>query len=108
MTLSHGADLSSVNRFGGTALIPASEHGYITTVRRLIAAGVDVNHVNTPGWTALHEAIVYGDGSMKYQQVVTALVDAGADLSIRDSSGRSALDNAHRLGQTAIVAILQR
>lgn len=32
MTLSHGADLRSVNRFGGTALIPASEHGYIATV----------------------------------------------------------------------------
>ncbi|WKG04272.1 ankyrin repeat domain-containing protein [Mycolicibacterium sp. HK-90] len=76
-------------------------------MRRLIAAGVDVNHVNKPGWTALHEAIVYGDGSDRYQQVVRALLDAGADQSIRDASGRTALDNAERLDQTAVAAILR-
>ncbi|WP_245662677.1 ankyrin repeat domain-containing protein [Nocardia vermiculata] len=107
LTLTHGADIHSVNRYGGTALIPASEHGHITTVRRLIEAGVDVDHINTPRWTALHEAIVYGDGSQRYQQVVTTLLDAGADPAIRDGSGRTALDNAERLGQTAVAAILR-
>ena len=28
LTLAHGADLASVNRYGGTALIPASERGH--------------------------------------------------------------------------------
>ncbi|OCB11246.1 hypothetical protein A5717_21115 [Mycolicibacterium porcinum] len=107
LTLSHGADVRSVNRYGGTALIPASEHGHVSTVRTLIAAGVDVNHVNNPQWTALHEAIVYGDGSVKYQHVVRALLDAGADQSIRDGSGRTALDNAERLGQVQVAAILR-
>ncbi|MCV7201048.1 hypothetical protein B7435_17355 [Mycolicibacterium peregrinum] len=107
LTLSHGADVRSVNRYGGTALIPASEHGHVSTVRRLIAAGVDVNHVNKPQWTAMHEAIVYGDGSVKYQQVVRALLDAGADQSIRDGSGRTALDKAERLGQLQVAAILR-
>ncbi|WP_454231835.1 ankyrin repeat domain-containing protein [Mycolicibacterium fortuitum] len=107
LTLSHGADVRSVNRYGGTALIPASEHGHVSTVRRLIAAGVDVNHVNKPQWTAMQEAVVYGDGSVKYQQVVRALLDAGADQSIRDSSGCTALDNAERLGQLQIAAILR-
>ncbi|MGW5752896.1 ankyrin repeat domain-containing protein [Nocardia rhamnosiphila] len=107
LTLTHGADLRSVNRYGGTALIPAAEHGHITTVRRLIEAGVEVDHINNSGWTALHEAIVYGDGSSRYQQVVTALLAAGADPSIPDSAGRTALDNARRLGQSAIVQILR-
>ncbi|MFF2086955.1 ankyrin repeat domain-containing protein [Nocardia sp. NPDC058176] len=107
-TLRHGADLRSVNRFGGTALIPASEHAHVSTVRMLIAAGVDVNHVNTPQWTALQEAIVYGDGSRPYQETVQALLDAGADPQIRDANGRTALQNAERLGQDAIVALLRR
>lgn len=107
LTLAHGADVRSLNRYGGTALIPASEHGHVTTVRRLIAAGVNVNHVNTPRWTALQEAIVYGDGSPRYQQVVTALLGAGADPLIRDGNGNTALDNARRRGQDAIVAILR-
>ncbi|MFI2474618.1 ankyrin repeat domain-containing protein [Nocardia xishanensis] len=107
LTLRHGADIRSVNRYGGTALIPACEHGYLGAVRLLIEAGVDVDHVNEPGWTAMHEAILYGDGSERYQRVVTALLDAGADPSIRDASGRTALDNAQRRGQTTIVSILE-
>ncbi len=107
LTLTHGADLTSVNRYGGTALIPAAEHGSVSTVRRLIDAGVDVNHVNTPGWTALQEAIVYGDGSSRYQQVITDLLAAGADPEIRDSDGNTALDNALARGQSEIAALLR-
>ncbi|WP_280421002.1 ankyrin repeat domain-containing protein [Nocardia carnea] len=106
MTLTHGADLRSLNRYGGTALIPASEHGHVETVRRLIEAGVEVNHINDSGWTAMHEAIVYGDGSSRYQEVVAALLSAGADPSIHDGAGRTAPENARRLGQSAIVAML--
>lgn len=108
MTLRHGADVGSLNRFGGTALIPASEHGHVSTVRLLIDAGVAVNHVNLSRWTALHEAVVYGDGSPRYQQTVTALLDAGADPTIRDGSGRSVLENAERLGQNEIARILRQ
>lgn len=105
-TLRHGADVQSTNRFGGTALIPASEHGHVETVRLLIGAGVPVNHVNDPGWTALHEAIVYGDGSARYVDVVSQLLDAGADPSIRDARGLTALQNAQNRGQRDIVALL--
>ncbi|MGO4202811.1 ankyrin repeat domain-containing protein [Rhodococcus sp. TAF43] len=98
--------MHSTNRFGGTALIPASEYGHVETVRTLIRAGVPVNHVNDPGWTALHEAIVYGDGSARYLDVVSQLLDAGADPSIRDARGRTPLQNAQSRGQPDIVAVL--
>ncbi|MBQ7803877.1 ankyrin repeat domain-containing protein [Rhodococcus qingshengii] len=107
LTLAHGADVDSVNRYGGTALIPASEHAHVETVRMLIAAGVPVNHINDPGWTALLEAVVYGDGSARYIDVITHLLDAGADPSIRDASGKTALDNAESRGQSDVVALLQ-
>lgn len=106
LTLSHGADVHSVNRFGGTALIPASEHAHVDTVRMLIAAGVPVNHVNDPGWTALLEAVVYGDGSPRYLDVITQLLDAGADQNIKDADGRTALENAQNRGQADVVALL--
>ena len=106
LTLAHGADVRSLNRFGGTALIPASEHGYGETVRTLIRAGVPVNHVNDPGWTALQEAVVYGDGSSRYVDVVGQLLDAGADPSIRDDRGRTALQNAQQRGQREVAALL--
>ncbi len=40
LTLAHGADLNSINRYGGTALIPAAERGHVATVKTLIDAGI--------------------------------------------------------------------
>jgi ankyrin repeat protein len=107
LTLANGADVRSTNRFGGTALIPASEHGHVETVRILIAAGVPVNHVNDLGWTALQEAILLGDGGPDQQAVVGLLLDAGADPDIRDRQGRTALENAERLGFVEIATLIR-
>ncbi|MDQ3128482.1 MAG: ankyrin repeat domain-containing protein [Chloroflexota bacterium] len=107
LTLANGAEVASTNRFGGTALIPASEHGHVETVRILIAAGVPVNHVNNLGWTAMQEAILLGDGGPAQQEVVGLLLAAGADPDIRDPQGRTALDNAERLGFTEIAMLIR-
>ncbi|CAH0239471.1 hypothetical protein SRABI83_02842 [Arthrobacter sp. Bi83] len=107
LTLANGADVSSTNRYGGTALIPASEHGHVDTVRILIAAGVPVNHVNNLGWTAMQEAVLLNNGGPRQQEVVRLLLAAGADPSIRDPQGRTALDNAERLGFADIAALIR-
>jgi hypothetical protein len=107
LTLVHGADVRSTNRFGGTALIPASEHGHVETVGILVAAGVPVNHVNKLGWTAMQEAILLNNGGPRQQDVVRQLLEAGADPNIRDPQGRTALDNAERLGFTEIVRLIR-
>lgn len=107
LTLANGADVSSTNRFGGTALIPASEHGHVETVRILLEAGVPVNHVNSLGWTALLEAILLNNGGPRQQDVVRQLLAAGADPAIADPQGRTALENAHRLGFAEIVEIIK-
>lgn len=108
MTLSHGADLKSTNRYGGTALIPASERGHVKTVKTLIDAGVNVNHVNNLGWTALIEAIILGDGSQKYADIVTLLIEGGADVNLPDGSGDSPLTLAKRHGYRNLVAVLEQ
>ena len=60
-------------------MIPASERGHVGYVRRVVRTGIDVNHVNDLGWTAMLEAVILGDGSRPYQQIVRILLDAGAD-----------------------------
>ena len=106
--LKNGADLKSLNRFGGTALIPAAEKGHPETVALLIAAGVDLDHVNNLGWTALLEAVLLTDGGPTAQRIVTMLKNAGADISIPDRNGRTALDHARARGLTQMVEILSR
>jgi uncharacterized protein len=100
-------DLTIRNRFGGTSLIPASERGHVAYVRRVVRTDTDVNHVNNLGWTALLEAVILGDGSKRYQQIVTILLDAGADASIADRQGVAALQHAERKGQREVARILR-
>jgi len=102
-----GPDLTIRNRFGGVSVIPAAERGHVEYVRRVVQTGIDVNHVNDPGWTALLEAVVYGDGSAPYQEIVRVLLAAGADPDIRDAQGRTALQHAEARGQTAVAEILR-
>ena len=89
-----GPDLTIRNRFGGTSLIPASERGHVAYVRRAVSTDIEVNHVNNLGWTALLEAVILGDGSRRYQQIVTTLLDAGADPKVADRQGVTALEHA--------------
>jgi ankyrin repeat protein len=81
-------DLTVRNRFGGLSPIPASERGHVAYVRRVVRTGVDIDHVNNLGWTALLEAIILGDGGTKHQEIVRILLAAGADPTIADSGRR--------------------
>ena len=101
-------DLTVLNRYGGTALIPASERGHVDYVRRILGTGIDVDHVNRLGWTALLEAVVLGDGGPRHQQVVRLLLAAGADRSIPDKDGVTALEHAQARGHVAMAEILSR
>lgn len=96
------AKLDDTNRYGGNALIPAAHHGHPETVRILIAAGLDIDHVNSLGWTALIEAVILGDGGPVYQEIVGILVDAGADRGIADRDGVTPLEHARRMGFSVI------
>ena len=108
LILEHGPDLKSRNRFGGTALIPAAERGHLETVQLLLAAGVDPNHINDLGWTALMEAVILGDGSEIYREIIVALLEGGADPAIPDGGGISPYEHATRLGYEAIARLLKR
>ena len=99
-------DLALRNRFGGVSVIPASERGHVEYVRRVVSTGIDVNHVNDLGWTAMLEAIVLGDGSAPYQEIVEILLEAGADPKIADAAGITPLQHAQNNGYGIIAARL--
>jgi ankyrin repeat protein len=101
-----GPDLTIRNRYGGVSVIPASERGHVDYVRRVVKTGIDVDHVNDLGWTALLEAVILGDGGRRHQQIVRILLGAGADRSIADKDGVTALQHARAKGHTALVRIL--
>lgn len=69
----------------------AAKAGNAAKVRRLIAAGADVNEVNSCGRTVLMEAVTSGDRSLK---AVRLLVEAGADALRIDRFGNNLLHEA--------------
>ncbi|GAB0156723.1 ankyrin repeat domain-containing protein [Chryseobacterium sp. Alg-005] len=106
--LKNGARFDIFNRYNGTALIPACERGHVETVAVLAnTKAFPINHVNRLGWTALMEAVILGDGSQKYQEIVTILKNRGADLTIPDKDGITPLQHAKSLGFKEIVKILE-
>jgi len=107
LTLNAGADVDARDSFDGTGLIRAAERGHARIVERLLRAGVDRDHVNRLGYTALHEAVVFGEGNPADQATVAALVTGGVDVDIPDGSGVTALAHAERRGQREVSSILR-
>jgi uncharacterized protein len=93
--------------YDGTALIAAAHLGHVEIVRALIAAKAPLNHINNLGWTALLEAVVLGNGGSKHTATVEALVKAGADVTLPDRHGTTALSHARMRGYSQIARILE-
>ncbi len=89
------ADLS----FG---LLWAATKGDLWEIRRLRAAGVDLNITDYDGRTALHLAASEGQ-----KRVASYLLERGADWRLKDRWGATALDDARRDGHDAVVELLE-
>ncbi|WP_264212235.1 ankyrin repeat domain-containing protein [Leisingera thetidis] len=93
--------------YDGTALIAAAHLGHHEVVRRLIAGGAPLDHVNNLGWTALMEAVVLGDGGPDHTATVRALTEAGADTGITDYDGVTPLQHAEARGFADIAGLIR-
>lgn len=106
LLLGAGATADSRDSFNGTGLIRAAERGFPRIVARLLDTDIEVDHVNRLGWTALHEAIVLGDGGPDHVEVVRLLVEAGADLNL-PGNGQRPLAQATSRGYDEIADVLR-
>lgn len=98
-----------LNRYGGTALIPACERGHTEVVQELLKVDdYPIDHINNLTWTALMEAIVLGNGGKTHTHIVQLLVNAGCDINIPDKNEISPLQHAKKSGYKDIVAILEK
>jgi uncharacterized protein len=96
------------SRYDGTALIAAAHEGHAGVVRQLIKAGAPLDHVNNLHWTATIEAVVLGDGGLRHQATLQALLDAGANTKLTDRSGRTPLELARQRGYREMVVMLEK
>lgn len=106
--LSHGGQAALADKRGYTALHwavaqPTSNAANeLSCVRTLIDEGADVNARNEEGITPLMNAAWFG-----CRDSVKELLRRGADASLRDSKGRSALDLAVERGHKSVEELLK-
>ena len=97
---------NTTSPYDGTALIAAAHLGHHEVVDRLIAGGAPLDHINNLNWTALIEAVILGDGGSDHIKTVELLLDAGADQSIGDKQGITALEHAKSRSYKEMVQLL--
>lgn len=99
--------MAATDSYDGPALIRAAERGYPRIVARLLEADTVVDHVNRPGWTALLEAVVLGEGGPEHTETVRLLIYGGGDVNVPDLAGVTALAPAQQHEQRDVVGLLQ-
>lgn len=95
--------LNTKNSRGTTALGLAASYGRISVVEQLLDYDeIEINNRNDYGHTALHLS------ARKYHlDVVKALIERGADLTVKDHDNRSAIDIAAEKNHSEIVEYLK-
>ncbi|SFJ75047.1 ankyrin repeat domain-containing protein [Thermoflavimicrobium dichotomicum] len=96
-----GADLDCTNDFEETPLITAIWDERIDVVEFLLEQGVDVNHQDRDGNSALHVAAALGS-----EKLVQLLLSAGADVNLENEYEETPLFEAVKNGHISIISLL--
>ena len=98
-----GAEVDNRDINGRTALMYASSGPFEETVKLLLTKGAQVNVQGTlEGFTALMTAAAEGQ-----TEIVRRLLDHGADRSLEDKDGDTALSFARQKGHAEVVELLE-
>jgi ankyrin repeat protein len=105
LLVENGADISVGNRWGQAPLIYALWNRDPGMVQWLLEKGADTNTKdNTPfGYTSLHWSVRMGN-----KELIELVLGAGADVNLKGSDGKTALQLAREKGETEIVELLRK
>lgn len=101
LLLANGACTADSDEFGDFPLYQAAAEGQLEVARLLVKAGAEVNQCTASG-TALAIACAY-----EHLEVVLYLVSLGADPTLVDKEGASALSIAVGYNSSELLAALQ-
>jgi len=101
-------DINEVNDIGSNALMlflfvnkkRIEDKGLITL---LIKEGININHQDNYGHTALHDGVMLGHK----KEIIKLLLDNGADVNIKNKNGKTPLDIAMEKGDKDIINLLK-
>jgi ankyrin repeat protein len=135
--LTKGADIETRNYKRWTPLLSAAWHGHEAVIRLLLDNGADIEAKNEAGWTPLHQVTGHGDADLTRlllenganihatsrwrwtplmsavtaktsdEHIVQLLLQAGSDVSARDTRGETAYTKALQHRKTAILHLLR-
>lgn len=108
LLLSFSPELDQVNRFGGTALHPSAEKGFISVVQKALLAGVPSDEKNRLSWTPLLEAVILGNEGFLYRDMIIDLLNAQANPSLTDDFDMDSVAYANQLHHHEIAVLLHQ
>jgi ankyrin repeat protein len=94
LLLAAGANINAQNKDGNTLLHTEAYRGNSEQVAFLITNNASLNIQNNDDQTPLHIAVIEVSSDLISSDVVSALLQAGADTSIVDNNGKTALQLA--------------
>lgn len=103
--LDTGADCDALEN-DLTPLMLAAHLGQHDIAHALIRHGAHVNTKNSMGWTALMKAIYNQDRDTGFPEVVSLLIDSGAEIEIEIAYGIRPLMLAAGYGQAGVIGVL--
>ncbi|NEO87176.1 MAG: ankyrin repeat domain-containing protein, partial [Spirulina sp. SIO3F2] len=104
LLLSNGADVGIATALGKTPLSEAVYWGHEAIVRRFLSAGADINHIDQDqGLTPLMNTVDF-----ERVEILQILLDAGADVTIRNKKSRTVFELALKENKQAILDVLHQ
>lgn len=104
LLIANRADVNIRDQRDWTALHFAAQEYDIVSTKRLVQAGAEINAIDDYGNSVISRAVLNSQGR---GDVITVLIENGADIDFKNRSGFSALDLARNISNYNVIQFLK-